>query len=358
MTGRPSSGELSRTVTPAPSNQMLQRILTLDGAPIPGTLQRSPSSGSNQSAPGSGQGSGQKSAPSAQPSPPAQVPLTVSMPKDVQGVSTPPEMKSNRIPPRVDTSVDIELKGTLNPSTPVVLSIEGQGGGHGAATIDGQPTRELAATGTVTVKLSGTDQTAPKKAGHLRLVATQQGKQLASSDGFSVSAIPQDVEFNFARLVKGKSRGIVVRYNWQSDSQNKSDLDQAPHSERVEHNPTGCMSRLDPHTSCWQPSTTPLEDEHSIVVKGLKCKSGTGKDKVSQTFMFRDDRTGDTNIPVRKSGFIIEHILQQKQDNSLQVVTTKNGADTTAKDPNPKCKSGPISSKAGSGSTQSDPQDV
>jgi hypothetical protein len=255
-------------------------------------------------------------------------------------------MKNNRIPPRIDTLVDIEIKGTPDSSAPVVLSVEGQGGDHGSVTIDGKATREFVTTGPVTLKLRGTKQTEPNNAGFLRLTATQDAKQLASSNGFSVSAIPEDMEFTFDSLIKGRFRGIRILYNWQSDSQDKTDLNKAPHSERVQHHATGCLSSPNPKTSCYKGSTKRDMDEHGISIIGLKC---AGKDEVAQTFMFRDDRTGK-DIPFRKSGFIIKHIAQQKPDNTFEVVTTKDGADTTAKDPNSKCKSGPISSKAGSGS--------
>jgi hypothetical protein len=257
-------------------------------------------------------------------------------------------MKSDRIPPRIDTSVDIEIKGTPDPSAPVIMSIEGQGGDHGSATMDGQATRELTTEGTVTLKIRGTKQTTEaKQAGFLRLTATQRGKPLTSSKGFSVSSIPQDMEFTFDSLIRGNFRGVRIFYNWQSDSQDKSDLDKAPHSERVQRHSTGCLSNPNPKSSCYKGSTKRDMDEHGISIVGLKC---AGQDTVAQTFMFRDDRTGEKDIPFRKSGFIIEHIVQQKPDKTLEVVTTKDGADTTAKDPNPKCKSGPIASKAGGGS--------
>ncbi len=318
----------------------MQRVVSAGGLKGSMSLQRSP-------ADGSGKGSGANPAPSGQPSPKAPSLPIVTIPEHIRGSSTPPEMKNDRIPPRRDVSVNVEIKGTPDPSAPVILSVEGQGSGHGSVTIDGQGTSELFATGTVAVKLQGTAQTEPGKAGFLRLTATQGAKQLASSNGFSVSANPQDMEFTFDRLVKGHIRGIRVLYNWQSDSYDKSDLDQAPHSERVQHHASGCLSKLDPITSCYTGSTKRDEDEHAILVDGLKCK---GKDKVFQTFMFRDDRTGAKDIPFKNSGFIIEHIVQQKSDKAFEVVTSKKGEDATAKDPNPKCKSGPIFSKAGGGS--------
>ena len=66
---------------------------------------------------------------------------------------------------------------------------------------------EVSKTGTVTLKLQGETQTQDAKhAGQLKLIATQRGKELAHSNGFSVSAIPQDMEFQFLRVIKGDYR--------------------------------------------------------------------------------------------------------------------------------------------------------
>src|SRR6266851_1732798 len=157
--GRPSLEKLSRAVSPAPSNQMMQKFMAAGGRPVPGTLQRTPTgnnqagsgsnqSGSNQAGSGNGPGTGTTAAPPAKSSPPAMKPVTVTIPPDIRADSTPKEMKKNRIPPRVNTSVDVHLKGTLDPSMPVNLSIDGQGGGNGEATIDGKATRDLTSSGT------------------------------------------------------------------------------------------------------------------------------------------------------------------------------------------------------------------
>ncbi len=250
------------------------------------------------------------------------------------------------------------MGGTADPATPVTFSIDGQGGGNGSALIDGNATHDVSATGKVTLKLQGVDQTDDSKhAGKLHLLAHQSGKLLASSSGFSVSSIPQDMEFEFKELVKGDFRGIRVLYNWQSDSQNKSDLDKAPQAERIEHHATGSLKGAFRVTSCYGKSTKRDLDEHAIGPVGTF--KSAGHDVVSQTFMFRDDRTGAGNIPMRKSGFVIEHIVRQKEKSAaLEVATSKKGADTTAKDPNPDCKSGPISSKAGGGSVNPVTQDI
>lgn len=316
----------------------------------------------------------QKQPPSTTPNPatPVQTPAkpaqttaaaqTVKIPEHIRASSTPDEMKADRIIPRSQTSahekwVDVTLGGTPDPSSPVIFSIAGQDKDAGSATIDGKDTVEVSKTGSVTLKLQGETQTKDKEhAGQLKLIATQGGKVLASSKGFSVSAIPQNMEFQFLRVIKGDYRGILVSYNWQSDSDDKSQLDKAFISERVEHHGTGSLKSINAETSCYGRASARSDDEHKIEIADLKAP---GKDVVNQTFMFKDDRTGAVNIPMKKSGFQVLHEVTMKDDKSgLQVTTNKKGADTSAKDPNTKCKSGTITSKAGAGSMTPQTQDV
>ncbi|MGE5324943.1 MAG: hypothetical protein ACM3SW_18900 [Actinomycetota bacterium] len=266
-------------------------------------------------------------------------------------------MKADRIIPGKETWVDLKLDGTPDPADPVAFTIAGQGKDTGSATIDGKDKVEISQSGSVTLKLKGVEQTADSRhAGHLQLIATQRGKRLASSSGFSVSAIPQNMSFEFLKLMKGPYRGIRVLYNWDSDSDNKSHLDKASIAERVQHHGTGSLKRIDIESSCYGPANKRSEDKHAITTAGLKAP---GKDVVHQTFMFKDDRTGAHNIPMKRSGYHVIHDVSMKADKSgLQVTTLKEGADTTAKDPNKKCKSGPISSKAGDGSMTPQVQDV
>jgi len=312
----------------------------------------------------------QPAPPQQQPQSPAPTPKqttppplqTVKIPDHIRASTTPDEMKADRIIPRSQTSahatgVDVTLSGIPDPDSPVIFSIAGQNNEAGTATIDGKDTVEVSKTGTVTLKLQGETQTQETKhAGQLKLIATQRGKELAHSKGFSVSAIPQDMEFQFLKVIKGDYRGIRVSYNWQSDSDDKSQLDNAFISERVEHHGTGGLKNIDPDTSCYGPANARSEDKHAIKVADVKTP---GKDLASQTFMFKDDRTGAINIPMKKSGFQVLHEVTMKDDKSgLQVTTNKEGADTSAKDPNKKCKSGAIASKAGAGSMNPQTQDV
>ncbi len=335
---------------PSAGNQQMQRVLSQagqkgtssggSGSPV---LQRQPAPPRKQSpAP----------APGAQP-----LLQKVTIPEHIRARTTPDEMKADRIIPGKETWVEVKLDGTPDPAAPVIFTIAGQGKDTGSATIDGKDTVEVSQSGSVTLKIKGVEQTADSRhAGRLQLIATQRGKMLASSSGFSVSAIPQNMSFEFLRLMKGAYRGIRVLYNWDSDSDNKSHLDKAFIAERVQHHGTGSLKHIDIQTSCYGPANKRSEDKHAIAIAGLKAQ---GRDVVHQTFMFKDDRTGALNIPMKKSGYQVIHDVSLKDDKSgLQVTTSKEGADTTAADPNKKCKSGPIASKAGDGSMTPQVQDV
>ena len=327
------------------------------GAAMP--IQRQPAQPGGKTANGPGeptQGSAGKKASSS---------ITVDIPSHITATSTPPEMKVDRIPPGIETWVEVSLSGTPDPAAPVTFTVEGQGSGNGSVTIDGASARDISSPGKATLKLQGVDQTDDKKhAGHLHLTAQQGSSKLASSAGFSVSSIPQDMEVELIRSfkgdcpkVEGKCRGIEVLYNWQADSQNKSLLDKAPTSERVEHHAKGVLAGGVYQSSCYKGSTKRYADQH--LVGPIESLTKAGHDTVSQTFMFKDERTGAENIPMRKSGFLIEHIVQQKEKSkTFEVITGKKGADATAKDSNPKCKSGAIASKAGGGVVEPVSQDI
>ena len=280
-----------------------------------------------------------------------------------------PAMTQDRIPPRVDTPVDITFGGTPDPSAPVTLSIDGAGGGNGSATIDGSPQFSFAVSGTQTVNLRGVGQTAPGSAGHLKLVARQHGTLLAESNGFSVSSIPQNLSFTFDHLLTGAQRGFFINYDWESDSgtaadHRKPDLDQAETSERIElavH--TGIFTTLGSSTTgCYQPSNvSPSGDTHSVgPPAALK---GDGVLEFKQTFMFKDKRTGAVDKPMTNTGFKIRYVTAEKPGSGFffpdfQVTSSKSGVATTATDHNPSCPSGPISSASGSGSVPPTTQDV
>jgi hypothetical protein len=246
-------------------------------------------------------------------------------------------MVPDRIPPRVDTPVTLTFSGTPDVSAPVEVRVEGGGGANGAATINGGTSHNFAVTGAQTINLRGTTQTAPGSAGNLRLVARQRGTELARSSGFSVSSIPQNVNFAFSSPITGTNRGFVALGTWQSDSGNITDLDQTDISERVQiSTATGSLAGVTLTTSGYLGvGTTSLLDTHSVGPTSVLTSAGNLI--LEQTQMFKDLRAGAVDIPVTNSGFRIAHLVFPKPGTgflgigvSFQVLSMKFGAATTA----------------------------
>jgi outer membrane protein OmpA-like peptidoglycan-associated protein len=278
-------------------------------------------------------------------------PQTVTIPH-VRGAATPAAMTADRIPPRIDTPVTVIFGGAVNPAAPVTLSIDGGGAANGSATINEVPSQPFVVSGVQALNLRGSTQTSPGNAGGLTLVARQRGAVLASSPGFSVSSIPQNLSIAFSGLVTGPSRGFTNSYAWQSDSGVQADLDQAEQSERVQAVQTGCLSGSHTTTSCYISSILGQTDTHSVPAS--RC-SGTQTN--NQSFMFKDKRSGATNIPMTNSGFITRHVITPIPGTGIfgffqdfMVISSKTGAATSVTDPNPACPAGTIASSAGSGS--------
>ncbi len=69
--------------------------------------------------------------------------VTVGLPAHIRAPSTPGMMAEDRIPPRVDTDVEVERRPLGPPMLPVTLSVAGAGGANGDVTIDGTPSLEI-----------------------------------------------------------------------------------------------------------------------------------------------------------------------------------------------------------------------
>jgi peptidoglycan hydrolase-like protein with peptidoglycan-binding domain len=231
--------------------------------------------------------------------PPPVVPLTVTIGK-VRAPSTPAAMAADRVPPRVDTAVNVTVSGVSLPMAPVTLSVDGAGGSNGTATLNGAATIDLTANAVVQVR--GGTQTAPGNGGKLRLLARQgTGPQLAASNPFTVSSIPQNYSDTFVSLVTGPARGIVVQDGWESDSGIFTDLDETEISERVEHkSSSGSLAGFASGNSGYQAGNVLTTDTHSTSTSSL---TGNGNVFTHQTCMFKDHRTGAADIPMTASGF-------------------------------------------------------
>jgi hypothetical protein len=245
-------------------------------------------------------------APAAPAAPAALPPVTATVPSHIRAPSTPTGMP-DRIPPRVDTSVNVSVSGWSLPMNPVVLSIDGAGGGNGTVTINGGATADL--TGSATVRLQGGTQTGVGNAGNLRLVASQGGTELARSNGFSVAAIPQNFSITFNSELTGARRGIIVNNHWESDSGNVADLNEVERSEQVQYMASsGILAGYSGLNSGFLPAhNPPTTDTHSTGVAMLNGPSAAigviGRAVAEQVFIFNDRRTGATNIPVTRSGY-------------------------------------------------------
>lgn len=267
--------------------------------------------------------------PAAPPAPaapaPAATPLTVTISTHLQGASSPAGM-ADRIPPRVDTPVTVGISGWRLPMRDVTLSIDGAGGGNGSATIDGAATKDLSAD--ATVQLRGVDQTDVGKAGSLRLVASLGGSRLASSGGFSVSAIPENYTDTFLSLLTGANRGFVVQDGWSSDSGVFADLDQTEISEEVQYAAgTGCFAGVGKNNSGYLPGNILTPDTHSTPVALL---TSPGSIIANQTCKFKDNRSGSVDIPMKNSGFKVGRFCMDMPVIGRQLSTVKLGASTTA----------------------------
>jgi hypothetical protein len=263
-------------------------------------------------------------------------------------------MIPDRIPPRVDTPIAVAVGGAVSAANPVILSIEGAGAANGTATIAGSATAfPLDVAGNHIINLQGIVQTTENNAGNLRLVATHAGATLAARNGFSISAIPQNLNFTGSSPFKNNDKeddkefvklGFVVTYDWESDSNNLRDLDRTLQCEVVEIAfASGVLGDVVLLTNPCNPSSQSISDTHELKVAELKDskviwkRDGLGTFITKQTFVFQDRRSGATDVPMTHSGFVMTRIIFGNE-----IISTKAGAATTAHG---------VSSEAGGGTT-------
>jgi hypothetical protein len=205
----------------------------------------------------------------------------------------------------VNTEVEVTVSGA-SKAAPVVLSVDGASADNGKATINDSATHTL--TKSAKVKLKGTAQTSPGKAGNLKLIAKHGSTQLAASNGFSVAAYPKEVGFNFNSVLspfvfKGKKYwGAKYDLTFQSDSNTAGDCDKTKVSENVlVDTATGYWSGASSTTSGFIRTTSPQADHHATggFTKAADMKKAMdaadikkSKYVVHQFFRFSCERTG------------------------------------------------------------------
>ncbi len=245
----------------------------------------------------------------------------------VNSATTPAGM-SHRIPPRVNTAVQVTVAGYDAAVGDIELFVENAVAANGIAQIDGAATKKMNATGSV--NLSGTTQTAPGNGGKLVLAARVKGVVIARSAAFSVSSIPQDWTTTFVSLITGPKRGFVVQDGFSSDSGVFADLDQTMISEEVQYGVgTGTFAAVAGSNSGYIAGNVLTTDSHSTPVGLL---SGVGSIEAQQTCIFKDLRAGDSDIPLRNSGYKITRDVTETAVGSgkFQLTTHKYGAAATA----------------------------
>ena len=164
------------------------------------------------------------------------------------------------------------------------------------------------------------------------------------SHGFSVAAIPINYSDTLitSQLPPGFA-GIQVQDGWQSDSGNPSDLTGIAIKEEVQVvQGTGVFSGETVATSGYENATDSNGnadfsfDSHGILttLNGVDIRNhwhANGVQTLYQTHVFWDRRTGDYDIPIAKSGYVIYQTIAYDQIKKLWAITvTKKGQAVTA----------------------------
>lgn len=276
-----------------------------------------------------------------------------------------PDGMPDRIPPRVDTPIEIKVSPGLDVGQSVKVRIEALDPNNpafddalagGAIFTKYQQVGDIDITsdmvnnnetrfqiqGIVDPIFDYADQTQPGHAGRLRIYAWTVNNGLTPlTDGFSVAAIPQTMTESFYNGVyfdpdpnqpDNAWAGFAVTLDWKSDSGQNKDLDKVSIAEVLrtfwhtgsfqnygDDEPTGYSAAFDP--------TLRTIDTNAVLSEGLRAP---GDLITAQTHMFKDERTGARDIPMANSGYIIEFICFIDTDGYWKITTTKVGADTNA----------------------------
>jgi hypothetical protein len=221
----------------------------------------------------------------------------------INAANTPSAMP-DRIPPRIAQTVSVALTGTGS----VTVAVDGASAANGSATINGGASATLSASGSVDIV--GTAAPGTAAVGALSLTATAGGPVIGRSNAFRVAPIPTTVTISPAGLLnQPRSKGIRVSTSNDSDSGQVPDLDGVTMSEQVAYQTgTGALVGYTGSNSGFRPANrTPYgTDGHGTSVRWF---TGPGAVDAHQMFIFNDTRTGASNIPVAKSGFVVRREL-------------------------------------------------
>jgi len=253
----------------------------------------------------------------------------------------------DRIPPRKKTKVNVVVAGWTKGQPEVELNIKNAGGANGNATINGKATLMLKKS--KVVKLKGTTQTSPGNGGKLQLEARQGGNLLATSNHFSVSAIPENWGGTLAsKISTGSMRGVIVNDKWKSDSGQVGDLSQVWISEEVERkSKTGVYKPRNLRVSGYLGPAVSFSRD--TLADQTHFMTGKGKAVDHQTSIFWDKRTGSKDIGLKNSGYVITAEVGEKSPGKFWHRMFRKGGSATANG---------HPSQSGSGTIDSGKQDV
>jgi len=248
----------------------------------------------------------------------------------------------NRIPPRIGNNIGIVIKSNVAGLTPLTLTVNGNGGPNGAASVNGAESLQINSSAGFTLK--GLTQTAAGNNNRLSLVLTAryQGQDLVvnRSRGFTIASKPlkwnlsaqEDINGTAMEGFAGIFYGLTVEEEWQSDSGSMADLDGVAVDERVEmQEATGIYSGIQIGVRPPTPANDAALDDHALEKDSI---TGPGKKVLKQTHVYKDIRTGVADVPVEDSGYRItqEVIVQSEEDKGryietvYRIHTTKTGA--------------------------------
>ncbi len=276
----------------------------------------------------------------AEPAPAAGGVPAVSLPQHIRGWQS-PWGTPDRIPPRVDTPVEVGVAGWTTPMLPITLKIEGAGDGNGTVTIDGGLTGEISAS--TTVQLRGQDQSDVGFAEGLRLAAYQGPLRLSASEPFSVAAWPVAIKFMFGEIMSPEiiegipTWGAKYILDPTPDSGALPDCNKTQITENVlVHSATGIWDGAFHHQSGF--IKTKIQSDSHGIGKPTAADMIAGIDKVGaekssavyhQFYRFSCARSGipadrEAGPRVPNSGFRISHATS-KEGGTYYIHTQKEG---------------------------------
>ena len=257
----------------------------------------------------------------------------------IRRLDTPAAMPDCIAGPHERHAIYVDVKPDLVGSGQfVTLAVNNQNNdSNGSVTLNGAATADITSSGDVNFR--GEFATAPTdangvpggNAGHLRATLRVHGQDTTQSNGFSVTAIPQNFKVTFDEPVTGWRRGFEVKESGTPTAAKPLTSMPVQDSEEIESGPdTGVFVGLILDKSGYlEPSAKFFpNDIHDVPLSFVRAPGGAATEY--QTEKFRDEVTGSVDLPIANSGYIITHrVFQDPADGIWKITTTKRGTVTS-----------------------------